>query len=809
MNLTRAGFLKMCGGILSGAFIMTPLGDVTREPEKSPFFPKDKHKDGALTGLLDLPVEAHEGTDAVWFYMDDTQLCELADLYAKKTRTKPVWKTEINPRWFERGQHHLRVKADTSKGTVIIENRKVTTDRSAYPVNQILFIGAWRFASQHRLPSPTAEGESPAAVRAGFNVGKWATVMLPNSSGYADKLWNKFEGLVGVYRRSFEIDDIRSEEQFAIILEARYCLGRVFLNGNTVGSTKRGRLRSDFDITRHIHSGNNLIAVVVDNSISAMGVFNVSGGEYWNWGGSVQDYVERTPEAASTGICAEGRGSGKVTLYADGVNAGNAPLKLEACLRAMDPSSSYVLKHKGVAFDVPVGGGGIKALEFRIYHSALWDPEHPDPHMVTVGGRWGAVEKKVRTDFRDVCVSGEDILLTGKVIENLQGFNRESDYPSLGRTQPPGSARGGINELHYKGFQFFRPAHYSTTQDELGPLVIEQMEIVGLEAAQLGSKEVSDFAAEELKELIHRDHNHPSIIAWSLGNENRSDEEGAEEYIRDIIQLGKSLDPARLFRHVTDLGMDDRTYRYQDFVAHNFYAGSYDYDYDLNVNAVVALLDYVQSFSGNKLIVLSRYGAEAVIGRPGTGMGTEFYQGYVVDRHHRSLNKRKHFLGKKYWTSTEFWCSPTWAGGTPDLVPPFHVKGLKGYYRDYDKFGYRVMFSPIWLSIVGNSSLKQTMLGVSTRVTQGEKVKFRVRLAMREIRGERVGRRLIVRAPDGFCSSLANHSFKILPYGESKMQIELEDVFSKDAKQVDGRIAGVTDEGTEAQPMLVSIDSEE
>ena len=811
-NLTRAEFLKLCGGILSGAFVMPRLGNLTRGLKRSPFFPGDK--DGARTGLLDLQVEAPEGTQAVRFYMDDIQVCELTDLYAKATKTKPAWKTLMNAGWFEPGQHRLRIIGDAPHGTVLIEDRKLMTGRLSNPDNQILLTGAWEFASQDELPAGAAEGEIPVAVGIGYNDGTWTTVMVPNSLGYVAKRWNKFEGILGVYRRTLEIDSIDSGEQFAIVLEACHWLGRVFVNGIQVGVTRGGRLPSRFNITNQIHPGNNLIAVVVDNRFSTMGPFDNPGGGYWNWCGLIQEvYIERTSGLALTNITAEGTGSGKLTLRADGVNTSSASGELETYISITDPEGSYVLRSRRVRFTVPRGGGSAKPLELQISHPAPWDLGHPNLYTVTLKEWWGGVEKQVKAGFRDVCASGQDILLNGKVVEDLQGFNRHSDYPGLGRTQPPGLARREIKELYDKGFRIFRPAHYPTTPaeldiaDELGLLVIEQIEIVGLSGAELASKEIKDFAAEQLTKMIHRDRGHPSIIAWSVGNENRTDEQGAEEYIRDIIHLGKSLDSARLYTHVTDLGMDDRTYKYQDFVAHNFYAGWYDYDHHMNTNAVVPLLDSVQSFSGNKPIILSEYGAEAVIERPGTGMGTEFYQGYIVDQHNRLLNKRKHFLGKMYWTSTEFWCDPTWAGGNPDPVPPFHVKGLQGYYRDYNKLGWRVMFSPIRLSVDG-PLLEQTKLGVSTKVAPGKNVKFGIEVTVHEVCGERPAGKLIIIAPDGFRVTPAHYAFRVLPYGQLRTELEFEGVLPKDVKQVAGQIRAVINEETEAQPVLVSIEVE-
>lgn len=750
MTLTRSEFLKMCGGFFSTAFIIPGIGVITHGLERNFPLPETKDESEALTGLMELQVEAPEGTEAVRFYMDNIQLSELTDFHAKKTKTKPVWKTIINLGWFEPGEHRLQIKVDTSHGIATFEDRKLATSRISVPDNRILLTGAWQFASQDDLPTGAAEGVTPIAAQLAFNDGNWTAIMVPNSLGYVSKRWNKFEGILGVYRRIVEVNSVGSEEQFAIVLESCYWLGRVFMNGNEVGLIRGGFLSNRFDITKYIRSGDNLISVIVDSRLSKVGIFNVSGGGYWNWGGLLQEvYIARTSKVSLIDVRTEGTHAGKLTLRADGVNGGNVPQDLEAFLTITDPAGNYVLRDKRVTFSVPNGGDGIKPFEVQINHPALWGLEHPNLYTITLRGEWEEV--KERTGFRDVCVSDGDILLNGKVVEDLQGFNRHSDYPGLGKTQPTGLARRELKELYDKGFRIFRPAHYPTTPDELDAadelvfFVMEQVEIVGLTGAQLALKEAKDFAAQQLARMIYRDRCHPSIIAWSIGNENRTDQEGAEEYIRDTIRFGKSLDPTRLFTQVSDKRLNDRKYRYQDFVAQNFYAGWYD----KGVDSVVTLIDSLRPYAGNKPVLLSEYGAEAVIGRPGTNMGTKFYQGFIVDSYNRLLNKRKHFLGKLYWTFNEFWCTPAWAGGSPDSVSPFHVKGLRGYYRNYDKLGWRVMFSPIRLSVHG-PLLEQTELGASTKVSNDEKVKFDIEVTIHEVWGEKVSGELMITSPDGF-----------------------------------------------------------
>ena len=170
----------------------------------------------------------------------------------------------------------------------------------------------------------------------------------------------------------------------------------------------------------------------------------------------------------------------------------------------------------------------------------------------------------------------------------MQGFDRHTDYPGLGRTQPDGLADREIKALHDKGMRIFRPAHYPTTPAELaaadryGLLVIEEINVTGFSGASLATADVQDYAKGQLTKEIARDRSHPSVFAFSVGNENRTDQPGARSYIAAVIGLGRQLDPKRLYLQVTLAGIAssshglDTTLDLQDFVAQNYYAGAGD-----------------------------------------------------------------------------------------------------------------------------------------------------------------------------------------------------------------------------------------
>lgn len=749
-----------------------------------------------LAGTIDLAVDAPAGTTAVRFYLDQVQLSELTDIYAKQTGAKPVWSTATDVGWFPAGAHTLRAEADTAAGKVTTTKHVVTAGQTAgqgvLPLN-----GGWRFATAGELPGGALDGTSPPAVKPDYDAGAWPTIVVPDSFGAVKAKWNDDNGLLGVYRRTVDLDRPAPGERTALVFESCFWACRYFVNGSEVGSSTGGYLPVRLDVTDAAHAGTNTIAVVVDNRVSTMGEYaRPVQGLYWNWGGLLQQArLERTPPVALTETRAEGTQAGRLTIRPVGVNATGSAQLVTAMLSVDGPDGSTAIAPRKVTTTVPAGGGEASPITVDVPHPKAWDLDHPDLYTVRLRpmGEVAGRELTEQTGFRDVAVHGLDVYLNGHPVQDLQGFNRHADYPGLGRTQPDGLADREIGQLHDKGFRIFRPAHYPTTPAELhaadryGLLVIEEINNISSQpAAFLGRSDVHEYGKRTLARMVARDRSHPSLFAWSVGNENATDSAQGADYVRDVISYGKSIEPSRLYTQVTDHPITDLAYPYEDFLAENYYAGWYSG----TVDSVGPLLDTVQQRTG-KPIMISEYGAEAVYGRPGQGRGAEWYQAYVIDAYNRQLDHRAHFIGKMYWTSSEFWCTPTWSGGNPDPVPPFHTKAVQTYTRT-PKLGWKVMFSPVRITAA-------TVL----EAPPDKKVALRERVTIADAGGHGAHGTVVIDPPKGFTARPAH--FTVAPGGNTTVDITLNGELSGDNAGAGGFVRAVVDSDTEALPLPLTL----
>lgn len=745
---------------------------------------------GRLQGLLDLEVAAPADATNVQFFLDDTRLSELTNEYAVATKTLPIWHTVFDSSYFPPGPYTLWAVASTLRGT-LEASEQVNLQNTDAPKESLT--GTWRFAAADDLPFGTLEGDKPAAASPQWDDHNWAKIVVPDSLEALDQRWSRPSGLLGEYRRTF-LNDAGSAKELYLVSDSCFWDCRYYINGVEVGRSTGGYLPRRIRITDAVRKGANSLAIIIDSRASTMGTFNRLRYYYWNYSGLLQDiYLERLAPVDITEIRVQGSEDGSLTVFPYAVNTTNREAHLAGTIRVTSPSGSVVLATR-VNIDVPASGEGINPIQLHIKDPELWDLDHPNLYQISFKSEQDSRDITEATGFRDITIRAGNLLLNGKPVLGLQGFDRHGDYPGLGKTQPAALADREIKQLHDKGFRIFRPAHYPTTKPELdaadkyGMLVLEEINVTGMSGEQLKSPEVLTFARSQLSRMIDRDRSHPSIFAWSVGNENRTDQPGSDTYVRDVIAYGKSLDNTRPFTEVSAQLRHDICYSDVDFLAVNIYAGWYT----PHISDVVPELGALEAYAGDKPMVITEYGTEAVIDHPGTGKGTEYYQALTVDEHNRLLLGMPHLIGKMYWTSTEFVVGPKWDGGNPNPVPPFHTKGLLTYYRQ-PKLAWRVMFSPVEIEKIPVLYVGHALPAEKTIV---------VTLHNRE--SYAISGQLKATLPDGITLVPAQQAFTISPNASTTIsfRVQINHIAQKGSE---GMVHAVIDSQTEALPQPLEV----
>ena len=376
-----------------------------------------------------------------------------------------------------------------------------------------------------------------------FDASGWAIVDLPHdwvvdlpyaaeashSHGYKTVGYKYPETSAGWYRKTFTVPAEDYGKHLWLQFDGIFRDARVWVNGFYLGHEPSGYATQVYDISEYLnYGGENLVCVRADATLEE-GWFYEGAGIYrhvWlNKASKVNVAPFGTFVYSEFAVPYSLRGKANHDLSM-------ASLNIETTVHNMGSApASYNLKHTLVdATGTAVGsceveGGNLLAKEEGKVHGVipvenphLWSCE--DPYLYTVvtdvyvDGKL-ADTYKTTTGIRHIefdCDRG--FLLNGEVVK-LKGVNMHQDHAGVGSGIPDGLQEWRLLQLKKFGCNAYRSSHNPMTPalldicDRLGILVIEENRLTGI------NKEHTEL----LGRMIRRDRNHPSIILWSVGNE--------------------------------------------------------------------------------------------------------------------------------------------------------------------------------------------------------------------------------------------------------------------------------------------------
>lgn len=386
--------------------------------------------------------------------------------------------------------------------------------------------GDWSF---RYIPAPDA-GAAAGFYAPGFDVSTWKTIRVPANwelEGFAEPRYAlELQDGVGLYRRAFRVPaPWRAGRRVCLRFEGVAYGFEAWVNGQKIGASSASAYNPHtFEITDALQDGDNVLAVQVRAKPFAY-EFDVN--DDWSLAGIYRDvWLFSVPAAHLEDVATRTKltGDGAAELFVS-VKAG-----AEVRGKLLAPDGTAVGEFRG------------NEAVVRVPRPQWWTAETPALYRLELSLPGQTVEERI--GLREISIADGVLKLNGRPIK-LRGVNRHDLDPWSGRAVTEAQMRRDLQRMKQANINFVRTSHYPPHPrfielcDELGLYVLCEVAI-GRGEEHLDDPAYRQNILARVEATIARDKNRPSVIAWSIGNENP-----ITDSLLEAGRRAKQLDPTR------------------------------------------------------------------------------------------------------------------------------------------------------------------------------------------------------------------------------------------------------------------------
>ena len=414
--------------------------------------------------------------------------------------------------------------------------------------------GLWKFSW-----APTPDQRSKDFYKPNFDVTNWKEIKVPSNwelEGYGIPIYTNItypypknppfidhsDNPVGSYRRTFIFPQVWEGRRTYLHFEAGTSAMYIWVNGEKVGYTENTKSPAEFDITKYVKPGKNLVAVEV---------YRWSDGSYledqdfWRMSGIDRNvYLYSTNQVRIADFFAHPdldgtfkNGNLSVDISLKNFNPQTVNTSLEVSL--LDDNGSKIFGQTQNT-SIQANSTSSATITKSISSPKLWSNETPYLYtlLLTLKDEKGRhIEStSAKIGFRKVELTNGQLLVNGKRII-VRGVNMHEHNEITGHYQDRETMMKDIRTMKQFNINAVRCSHYPNNTlwlklcDQYGLFLVDEANIEshGMGAELQGWFDKSKHPAylkewhamhmDRIYNLVERDKNHPSVILWSMGNE--------------------------------------------------------------------------------------------------------------------------------------------------------------------------------------------------------------------------------------------------------------------------------------------------
>lgn len=429
-------------------------------------------------------------------------------------------------------------------------------------------------ARRHRRPAHEPKLDVPY-LAGGFDDGAWQRVNLPHDWAIAGPFLEQgpHGGVgrlpswgIGWYRKQLVIRASDLGRSVFLDVEGAMSYATVWLNGRLVGGWPYGYNSWRVDLTPYIVAGANTLAIRLDNPPESSRWYP-GGGLYRNVWLTKTDPVHVGQWGTHLATANVSPTSADIALEVaiDNDSKRTASVDVATAIFALDAgglkTGTAVASIATASIVLDAGASGTITGKVVMAHPRLWGPpplQRPNRYVaVTTVMRDGVEIDRYETRFgirsvrldpdKGVIVNGQHVM--------LQGVNNHHDLGALGAAFNVRAAERQLEMLQEMGANALRMSHNPPAPelleltDRMGILVIDEIfDVWEKKKTALDTHLIfPDWHEQDLRAMLRRDRNHPSVLIWSIGNEvgeQYSGEEGAA-IAKELVDIVRQEDGSR------------------------------------------------------------------------------------------------------------------------------------------------------------------------------------------------------------------------------------------------------------------------
>jgi beta-galactosidase len=430
-------------------------------------------------------------------------------------------------------------------------------------------------AKRHVRPAGNPGGDV-SFVQAGFDDSAWQNVTLPHDwaierpflkTGPYGGMGRLESWGVGWYRKALDIPARDKGKSVFLDVEGAMSYSAVWLNGKLVGGWPYGYNSWRLDLTPYLaFGGKNELVVRLDNPPESARWYP-GGGLYRNvWLTRTNPvHVGQWGTRVTTPEVSKDRATIALDISVDNDSRVEATAGVRTDIYALDAAGrrtgTIVARIAPTSTRIAAGGSANVAGSTTLANPRLWGPpptQQPNRYVavttVTLGGK-PADRYETAFGIRSVTFdANKGVFVNGERID-LKGVNNHHDLGALGAAFNVRAAERQLEMLQEMGVNAVRMSHNPPAPelleltDRMGLLVIDEVfDVWERKKTPLDFHLIfPDWHEADLRSMLRRDRNNPSVVLWSVGNEvgeQYTAEEGAA-ISRGLVQIVREEDPTR------------------------------------------------------------------------------------------------------------------------------------------------------------------------------------------------------------------------------------------------------------------------